>query len=185
MRVVRIRTLWVNFCRSHCSRREVPSRQAPLDAALICTLSTGSQSSNQARWSRRASSFPLKAMSEQQYQVLQPVQITSTSLKTYTGDVILSDCFLEASVTEKDSDGVILGIESNEGPVALQDFSLGQVRHAHIHIFLGAQWQSLCQGVVWSAAALQQLCELSPQQTLVDDASLGLAGSGHSSRYLA
>lgn len=76
-------------------------------------------------------------MSEQQYQVLQPVQITSTSLKTYTGDVILSDCFSVASVTEKDSDGVILGIKSNEGPVALQDYSLGQVQHVHVNSIVG------------------------------------------------
>lgn len=68
-------------------------------------------------------------MSEQQYQVLQPVKVTSTSLKTYTGDLILSDCFTVASVTEKDSDGVVLGLTSNEGPVALQDFTLGEVKH--------------------------------------------------------
>lgn len=74
-------------------------------------------------------------MSEQQYQVLQPVQVTSTSLKTYTGDIILSECFSVASVTEKDSDGVILGIKSDVGPVALHDFSLGQVRHVNmIHV---------------------------------------------------
>lgn len=92
-------------------------------------------------------------MSEQQYQVLQPVQITSTSLKTYTGDVILSECFSVASVTEKDSDGVILGIKSNEGPVALQDFSLGQVRHVLVSTFLGADSPLLISGLVCSCIA--------------------------------
>ena len=84
-------------------------------------------------------------MSDQQYQVLQPVQITSTSLQTYTGDVILSDCFSVASVTEKDSDGVILGIKSDECPVALQDFNLGQVRHIHVRIFLGTHRQTIAK----------------------------------------
>ena len=72
-------------------------------------------------------------MSEQQYQVLQPVQVTSTGLKTYDGNNILSNCFKAASVTEKDSDGVVLGFKSVEGPAPLQDFSLGQASHAYMH----------------------------------------------------
>ena len=145
MRIVRTRALWVNLRYSHSSPRITSTPRAHLSAALIWTLSTGSHSSNQARSSQQASSFSSRTMSEQQYQVLQPVQITSTSLKTYTGDVILSDCFSVASVTEKDSDGVTLGIKSNEGPVALQDFSLGQVRHVYVCIFLGTHRQSFAK----------------------------------------
>nr|UAD82042.1 raffinose synthase 2 [Trebouxia lynnae] len=66
-------------------------------------------------------------MSDQQYQVLQPIQVTSTGLKTYTGDSILSNCFTAASVAEKDSDGIVLGVVSAEGPVALHDINLGEL----------------------------------------------------------
>ena len=68
-------------------------------------------------------------MSEQQYQVLQPVQATKTSLICYSGDVILSECFKTASLTEKDADGIVLGVTEAgaDGPKAIQDFSLGKV----------------------------------------------------------
>ena len=153
MRVVRTCALSVNLRCSYFSPRIVPSPRGPLGTALICATPTGSPSFNQARLSQPASSVPPRAMSEQQYQVLQPVQITSTSLKTYTGDVILSECFSVASVTEKDSDGVILGIKSNEGPVALQDFSLGQVRHVLVSTFLGADSPLLISCLVCSCIA--------------------------------
>ena len=65
-------------------------------------------------------------MSEQQYQVLQPVKVTNLGLETYTGDNILSDCFSKAFVTEKDADGVVLGLDNTNGAVAIQDFSLGK-----------------------------------------------------------
>ncbi len=66
-------------------------------------------------------------MTEEHYQVLQPVKVTSNSLVTYTGDRILIGCFPRAFITEKDADGVVLGFGASEGPVAIQDFSLGKV----------------------------------------------------------
>ena len=66
-------------------------------------------------------------MHEENYQVLQPVKVVSRGLVTYTGDDILTGCFSTASVTDKDADGILLGFETSEGPVAIQDFSLGQV----------------------------------------------------------
>jgi len=60
--------------------------------------------------------------------VLQPVKVTSDSLVTYTGDRILVGCFPRAFITEKDADGIVLGFEISQGPVAIQDFSLGKVR---------------------------------------------------------
>ena len=68
-------------------------------------------------------------MNEENYQVLQPVKVVSRGLVTYTGDNILTGCFSTASVTDKDADGILLGFETSEGPVAIQDFSLGQVCH--------------------------------------------------------
>lgn len=100
-------------------------------------------------------------MSEQQYQVLQPVIVTSTSLKTYTGDVILNGCLKAASVTEKDSDGVVLGLKSDEGPVSLQDFYLGEVTNLWSSILWANTGSN--SNMFWPAAALQQLCELSTQ----------------------
>ena len=66
-------------------------------------------------------------MTEEHYQVLQPVKVTSNSLVTYTGDRILIGCFPRAFITEKDADGIVLGFGASEGPVAIQDFSLGKV----------------------------------------------------------
>ena len=66
-------------------------------------------------------------MTEEHYQGLQPVKVTSNSLVTYTGDRILVGCFPRAFITEKDADGVVLGFGTSEGPVAMQDFSLGKV----------------------------------------------------------
>ena len=66
-------------------------------------------------------------MTEEHYQVLQPVKVTSNSLVTYTGDRILVGCFPRAFITEKDADGIVLGFAASEGPVAIQDFSLGKV----------------------------------------------------------
>lgn len=66
-------------------------------------------------------------MTEEHYQVLQPVKVTSNSLVTYTGDCILVGCFPRAFITEKDADGIVLGFEASEGAVAIQDFSLGKV----------------------------------------------------------
>jgi len=73
---------------------------------------------------------PIKSldMAEEHYQVLQPVKVTSDSLVTYTGDRILVGCFPRAFITEKDADGIVLGFEISQGPVAIQDFSLGKVR---------------------------------------------------------
>ena len=130
MLVLRTRTFCVNFPCLDWSFRTVLHPPVRLGTTLTWKLSTGSQSPKQALSIRTAgTSRSIKAMSEQQYQVLQPVKVTSTSLKTYTGDLILSDCFTVASVTEKDSDGVVLGLTSNEGPIALQDFTLGEVKH--------------------------------------------------------
>ena len=66
-------------------------------------------------------------MTEEHYQVLQPVKVTSNSLVTYTGDRILAGCFPRAFITEKDADGIFLGFGASEGPVAIQDISLGKV----------------------------------------------------------
>ncbi len=66
-------------------------------------------------------------MTEEHYQVLQPVKVTSNSLVTYTGDRILVGCFPRAFITEKDADGIVLGFGACEGPVAIQDISLGKV----------------------------------------------------------
>lgn len=70
-------------------------------------------------------------MNEENYQVLQPVKVVSQGLVTYTGDNILTGCFSTASVTDKDADGILLGFETSEGPLAIQDFSLGQVCCRH------------------------------------------------------
>ncbi len=67
-------------------------------------------------------------MSDQQYQVLQPVTVTGSDLKTYTGDSILKGCFPTAIITEKDADGVVLGFSSPNGPAAVQEFELGKVK---------------------------------------------------------
>lgn len=157
-RVLRARILCVSLSYRHWPPRTLLNPQVPLIAGLIRALSTGRQLPQQARLIKQAIS-PL--MSEQQYQVLQPVIVTSTSLKTYTGDVILNGCLKVASVTEKDSDGVVLGLKSDDGPVSLHDFCLGEVKH----LFSSIVWAltgSSCS-VVWSAAVLQQLCELSTQ----------------------
>ena len=74
----------------------------------------------------------LKAMGEQQYQVLEPVQATKTGLTLYSGDSILTDCFKTASVTEKDADGIVLGVATTAAPLAIQDFSLGKVCHCNV-----------------------------------------------------
>lgn len=68
------------------------------------------------------------SMSEQQFQVLQPVQATRNGLTTYSGDSILTGCFKTASVTEKDADGIVLGVTTSEGPAAILDVGLGKVR---------------------------------------------------------
>ena len=70
-------------------------------------------------------------MGEQQYQVLEPVQATKTGLTVYSGDSILTDCFKTASVTEKDSDGIVLGVATTGAPLAIQDVSLGKVCRLH------------------------------------------------------
>ncbi|KAL0042463.1 hypothetical protein WJX79_000575 [Trebouxia sp. C0005] len=59
---------------------------------------------------------------------VEPVKVTSNSLVTYTGDRILVGCFPRAFITEKDADGVVLGFGASEGPVAIQDFSLGKLQ---------------------------------------------------------
>jgi len=66
-------------------------------------------------------------MTEEHYQVLQPVKVTSDSLVTYTGDRILVGCFPRAFITEKDADGIVLGFGASGGPAAIQDISLGKV----------------------------------------------------------
>ena len=125
-------------------------------------------------------------MSDQQYQVLQPIQVTSTGLKTYTGDSILSNCFTAASVAEKDSDGIVLGIVSAEGPVALHDINLGEASHISRYLFFPQQQLTVnplpTSYAIFAAAALQYFCELSSQQDMVDDTSLGIPGSGHFAR---
>lgn len=122
MRLARARVICSTL--PHWSCRTVPNPQRPPNAAPVWKHLTGRQSPQKARLIKQATS---PAMSEQQYQVLQPVKVTADSLRTYTGDIILKDCFKVASVTEKDADGVVLGLKSDEGSAALQDFNLGEV----------------------------------------------------------
>ena len=124
MRLVRAGILCVSLSQKQRPSVTSPNPPVPLNAGLIGKLPTGRQSPQKARLIKHATS-PL--MSEHQYQVLQPVIVTPSSLKTYTGDIFLNDCFKVASVTEKDSDGVVLGLKSDEGPVSMKDFTLGQV----------------------------------------------------------
>lgn len=106
----------------------------PLTSALIRQTLRGNHSAKVSRLSRQRTSVSSAAMSEQQYQVLQPVQVNSTSLKSYTGDTFLSNCFTSASVTEEDSDGVVLGFESNEGQAALHGFDLGEASRTCLQV---------------------------------------------------
>lgn len=132
----------------------------PVRAALIKKTLKESYLVKAPRLARRTSSLLTRVMAEQQHQVLQPIQVTSTSLKTYTGDSILSNCFSEASVTEKDSDGVVLGLVSTEGPVALHDINLGEASQLYLALSLlpstAVAANSLPNpNVMFAAAALQ------------------------------
>ena len=155
--------------------------------ANLIKLTTSNERSNRqlkASFAQQVSSSSFE-MSEQQYQVLQPVKVTNLGLKTYTGDNILSDCFSNAFVTEKDADGVVLGLDNSNRAVAIQDFSLGKASicllSSSIRFTYVQRLQKQPSG--FAAAALQQFCKFSTQQNLVDDTSVGFASTGCSSRW--
>ena len=158
-------------------------------ANLIKLTTSNERSNRQLKASFAQQALPVSSssfeMSEQQYQVLQPVQVTNLGLKTYTGDNILSDCFSKAFVTEKDADGVVLGLENTNGAVAIQDFSLGKASICLLSSSIRFTYVQCLQKQPsgFAAAALQQFCKFSTQQNLVDDTSVGFASTGYSSRW--